>query len=239
MPQFNHPPFICLQVLWLYGGPGQALEYAAKPLCMRFGENATAQHWDAEVVAAANADAAAASAALGSINTLSAQAGHPWRQGSYQSASRQMGLSYACTAAMQAYVWGLEEMPALLRVPLGAVLPLPAFSVHALASHGHARAAAAAAHAAGGGSHDSLVALADPFAGTWLHGWVDGDALVVPSHAGIAFATMMLLATLMGIYAVLLYSAEVLQEQGPKLRRRCGWQGAGVKFTTDKHRHDD
>jgi hypothetical protein len=228
-------------VLWLYGGPGHALEYAAKPLCQRFGYNATEEHWDADTAATLAADAANAAAALGGANTLAAQAGHPWRQGDYQSAARTLGLSPACLAALQPHVWGLDEMPALLRVPLGAVLPLPAFSVHALATHGHARAAVRRQQQLQAKDQDRLVALADPFHGTWLVGWVDGDALVVPSHSGIAFATLMLLATLMVVYFCLLGSAEVVHEQAPKARRCiavCRGRAAAARGAA-AHRHAD
>jgi hypothetical protein len=194
-------------------------------------------------VAQAAADAAAAAAAMGAIDTLGSQEGHPWRQGDYQAAVRGMGLSAACATAMQPHVWGLDEMPALLRVPLGAVLPLPSFTVHALAHHGQARAAALAAHMSGLAGHDSLTAMADPFAGTWLVGWVDGDALIVPSHSGIAFATLTLLATLMLVYALTLYAAEVLHEHGPKALRWCrarapvGLGRAAVPRAASAHGH--
>lgn len=212
------------QVLWLYGSPGNTLEYAAKPLCTRFGRNASAEH-----LSPVDFDSAALE--------LPAQAGQPWRQGDYQSAVRTLGLSPACVDAIQPHVWGLDTMPALLRVPLGVVFPLPAIAVDALAIHGLRVLSSRGGNAAyfQGGADDLLVARADPFYGTWLVGWVDGGSLIVPSHAGIAFATLTLTAVLMFVYFLVTMAADTLRGVAPSLRllylRCCGAKAraGGVK----------
>ena len=209
--------YLVFDVVWAYGDAAKAVEYAAKPL-------ATTHNW---VVGPSGAvawhSAAAHSARRGHVD------GAPWVAGEFASALHNLRVTPECAAAMQPAIAPLTLMPPTLRVPLRAVCPAPLRGALHVVGAVLMSAASRSRHAASISAHDDVFVLDDPFAGTSLHGWLDGNlaqspSLVLPSHVGASFAVVTTIAWVLGVFAFTMAIADAVATRAPQwmawVRRR-------------------
>jgi hypothetical protein len=146
--------------------------------------------------------------------------------GLWGAASKYGNVPLSCLRKTKDLIEPLVEMPPVLRIPL-----VPFFG-----ERGNPFL-----EKIGPRTGDPFAFRSDPFAGTWLRGWLDrinGSTFVVlPSHAAISHAAIFVLAFFVFLCVVLLLSIEFMHTQGrPWLRRTCARRAAAGKELRDKQR---